>query len=70
MLFLLAIRLCILQDYKALAMVSYANLINHSPFSGVFVDARQEGDWLIKTGEEEVIELTRIVLYEEFHRIN
>ena len=55
MLFSRAIRLRNLQDGEALAMVPYADLINHSPFSGAFVDARQEGDWLIKTGEEEVI---------------
>ena len=49
MLFSIAIRLCNFQDGKALAMVLYADLIYHLPFSGAFVDARQEGDWLIKT---------------------
>merc|ERR1719253_2252761 len=55
MLFSRAIRLRNLKEGEALALVPYADLINHSPFSGAYVDARQEGDWLIKTGEEEVI---------------
>jgi len=36
-------------------MVPYADLINHSPFSGAYVDARQKGSWLFKEGTEEVI---------------
>lgn len=36
-------------------MVPYADLINHSPFSQAYIDARESGDWLFKTGEEEVI---------------
>mmetsp|Transcript_11633 Transcript_11633/g.16593 ORF Transcript_11633/g.16593 Transcript_11633/m.16593 type:complete len:150 (-) Transcript_11633:460-909(-) len=37
-------------------MVPYADLINHSPFSqSYYIDARECGDWLFKTGEEEVI---------------
>lgn len=55
MLFSRAIRLRSLRDGEALAMVPYADLINHSPFSGAYVDAREVGDWLVKTGEEEVI---------------
>jgi len=35
--------------------VPYADLINHSPFSKAYIDARQSGDWLFKTGDEEVI---------------
>ena len=55
MLFSRAIRLRNLRDGEALAMVPYADLINHSPMSGAYVDARETGDWLFKTGEEEVI---------------
>jgi len=55
MLFSRAIRLRNLRTGEALAMVPYADLINHSPFSGAYVDARETGDWLFKTGEEEVI---------------
>jgi len=36
-------------------MVPYADLINHSPFSMAYLDARENGDWLFKTGTEEVI---------------
>jgi histone-lysine N-methyltransferase SETD3 len=36
-------------------MVPYADLINHSPFSQAYIDARESGDWLFKTGEEEII---------------
>ena len=36
-------------------MVPYADLINHSPFSQAYIDARESGDWLFKTGEEEAI---------------
>lgn len=36
-------------------MVPYADLINHSPFSQAYIDARENGDWLFKSGDEEVI---------------
>ena len=36
-------------------MVPYADLINHSPFSQAYIDARESGDWLVKTGGEEVV---------------
>jgi histone-lysine N-methyltransferase SETD3 len=36
-------------------LVPYADLINHSPFSQAYIDAREGGDWLFSTGEEEVI---------------
>jgi len=55
MLFSRAIRLRSLKQGEALAMVPYADLINHSPFSKAYIDARQSGDWLFKTGDEEVI---------------
>lgn len=55
MLFSRAIRLRSLQQGEALAMVPYADLINHSPYSMAFIDARMEGDWLFKTGQEEII---------------
>ena len=55
MLFSRAIRLRNLQVGERLAMVPYADLINHSAFSQAFIDARQSGDWLFKTGDEEVI---------------
>lgn len=55
MLFSRAIRLRNLKDGEALAMVPYADLINHSAFSRAYIDARETGDWLFKTGEEEVI---------------
>mmetsp|Transcript_4302 Transcript_4302/g.5892 ORF Transcript_4302/g.5892 Transcript_4302/m.5892 type:complete len:583 (-) Transcript_4302:196-1944(-) len=55
MLFSRAIRLRNLKQGESLAMVPYADLINHSPFSGAYIDARETGDWLFKTGEEEVI---------------
>jgi len=54
-LFSRAIRLRSLQQGETLAMVPYADLINHSPFSQAYIDARESGDWLFKTGEEEVI---------------
>ena len=54
-LFSRAIRLRSLQQGEALAMVPYADLINHSPFSQAYIDARESGDWLFKTGGEEVI---------------
>lgn len=55
MLFSRAIRLRNLRVGERLAMVPYADLINHSAFSGAFIDARESGDWLFKDGEEEVI---------------
>lgn len=55
MLFSRAIRLRSLRQGEMLAMVPYADLINHSPFSQAYIDARQAGDWLFKTDEEEVI---------------
>jgi Rubisco LSMT substrate-binding/SET domain len=55
MLFSRAIRLRSLRRGEALAMVPYADLINHSSFSQCYIDARESGDWLFKTGEEEVI---------------
>ena len=55
MLFSRAIRLRNLRQGETLAMVPYADLINHSPFSPAYIDARETGDWLFKTGEEEVI---------------
>lgn len=55
MLFSRAIRLRNLRQGETLAMVPYADLINHSPFSQAYIDARESGDWLFKTGEEEVI---------------
>ena len=53
-LFSRAIRLRNMKDGETLAMVPYADLINHSPYSGAYLDARETGDWLFKTGEEEV----------------
>lgn len=55
MMFSRAIRLRSLAQGESLAMVPYADLINHSPFSQAYIDARASGDWLFKTGEEEVI---------------
>ena len=55
MLFSRAIRLRSLAAGESIALVPYADLINHSPFSGAFVDAREEGDWIFKTGKEEVV---------------
>jgi len=55
MLFSRAIRLRSLKQGEALALVPYADLINHSPFSQAYIDARESGDWLFKDGEEEVI---------------
>lgn len=54
-LFSRAIRLRSMKQGETLAMVPYADLINHSPYSGAYLDARETGDWLFKTGEEEVI---------------
>lgn len=55
MLFSRAIRLRNLKQGETLALVPYADLINHSPFSQAYIDAREAGDWLFKNGEEEVI---------------
>jgi histone-lysine N-methyltransferase SETD3 len=55
MLFSRAIRLRSLKQGEALALVPYADLINHSPFSGAYIDARENGDWLFKSGDEEII---------------
>ena len=55
MLFSRAIRLRNLKQGETLALVPYADLINHSPFSQAYIDARETGDWLFKSGEEEVI---------------
>ena len=55
MLFSRAIRLRNLKQGEALALVPYADLINHSPFSQAYIDARESGDWIFKSGEEEVI---------------
>eukprot|EP00584_Thalassiosira_punctigera_P010382 CAMPEP_0172528050 /NCGR_PEP_ID=MMETSP1067-20121228/2561_1 /TAXON_ID=265564 ORGANISM="Thalassiosira punctigera, Strain Tpunct2005C2" /NCGR_SAMPLE_ID=MMETSP1067 /ASSEMBLY_ACC=CAM_ASM_000444 /LENGTH=592 /DNA_ID=CAMNT_0013311905 /DNA_START=101 /DNA_END=1879 /DNA_ORIENTATION=- len=55
MLFSRAIRLRNLRVGERLAMVPYADLINHSAFSQAFIDARESGDWLFKDGDEEVI---------------
>jgi Rubisco LSMT substrate-binding/SET domain len=54
-LFSRAIRLRNLRQGEILAMVPYADLINHSPFSQAYIDARESGDWLFKNGEEEVV---------------
>ncbi len=54
-LFSRAIRLRNMKEGETLAMVPYADLINHSPYSGAYLDARETGDWLFKTGGEEVI---------------
>ena len=55
MLFSRAIRLRSLKEGETLAMVPYADLINHSAFSQAYIDAREGGDWLFSSGEEEVI---------------
>jgi histone-lysine N-methyltransferase SETD3 len=55
MLFSRAIRLRNLRQGESLALVPYADLINHSPFSQAYIDAREAGDWIFKNGEEEVI---------------
>ena len=55
MLFSRAIRLRSLKEGETLALVPYADLINHSPFSQAYIDAGQVGDWLFSSGDEEVI---------------
>jgi hypothetical protein len=55
MLFSRAIRLRNLKKGETLALVPYADLINHSPYSQAYLDAREKGDWLFKTGTEEVV---------------
>lgn len=54
-LFSRAIRLQSLQGGEALALVPYADFINHSPFSSAYIDARESGSWLFKDGEQEII---------------
>jgi hypothetical protein len=54
-LFFRAIRLCSLKLGEALALVLYADLINHSPFSGAYIDAQENGDWLFQSRTEEII---------------
>lgn len=55
MLFSRAIRLRSMKQGETLALVPYADLINHSPYSQAYLDARESGDWLFKTGKEEVV---------------
>ena len=55
MLFSRAIRLRNMKQGETLALVPYADLINHSPYSQAYLDARESGDWLFKTGKEEVV---------------
>jgi len=55
MLFSRAIRLRSTSSGETLALVPYADLINHSPYSSAYLDARASGDWLVKSGGEEVI---------------
>ena len=55
MLFSRAIRLRNMKQGETLALVPYADLINHSPYSQAYLDARESGDWLFKTGSEEVV---------------
>jgi len=55
-LFSRAIRLRSLKRGETLAMVPYADLINHSPYSSSYLDAREAGDWIMKYDDiEEVI---------------
>jgi len=54
-LFSRAIRLRNMKEGETLAMVPYADLINHSPYSNAYLDGRLSGDWLFKSGGEEVI---------------
>lgn len=55
MLFSRAIRLRSLKQGETLALVPYADLINHSPFSQAYIDAQESGDWVFKNGQEEII---------------
>lgn len=55
MLFSRAIRLRNMKQGETLALVPYADLINHSPYSQAYLDAREKGDWLFKSGTEEVV---------------
>lgn len=55
MLFSRAIRLRNTKKGEKLALVPYADLINHSPYSQAYLDARESGDWLFKDGNEEVV---------------
>lgn len=80
MLFSRAIRLRSLKEGETLAMVPYADLINHSPFSQAYIDAREGGDWLFSSGEEEVIlyadrgyrrmEQVRLIFVDSSHAIS
>lgn len=54
-LFSRAVRLRATKDGEMLALVPYADLINHSPFSGAYLDAREIGSWIFKEDNEEVI---------------
>jgi len=55
MMFSRAIRLRSLTSGEALAMVPYADLINHSPFSQAYIDARSPSEWMIETGDEVIL---------------
>jgi hypothetical protein len=54
-LFSRAIRLQSVKEGETLALVPYADFINHSPFSTAYIDARESGSWLLKDGDQEVI---------------
>jgi hypothetical protein len=54
-LFSRAIRLQSVKEGETLALVPYADFINHSPFSTAYIDARESGSWLFKDGDQEVI---------------
>jgi len=54
-LFSRAVRLRSTKQGETLALVPYADLINHSPFSGAYLDAREIGSWLFTEEAEEVI---------------
>lgn len=57
LLFSRAVRLRSLESGERLALVPYADLINHSPFSNAFIDGRSPGglDKLLGLKEEEVV---------------
>jgi len=54
-LFSRAVRLRSTKQGETLALVPYADLINHSPFSGAYLDAREIGSWIFTEEAEEVI---------------
>lgn len=54
-LFSRAVRLRSTKQGETLALVPYADLINHSPFSSAYLDAREIGSWLFTEEAEEVI---------------